>query len=243
MGMDTKDIKIPVIIYPIKNKAQARQIFIADNTTNRKNFESVDVLIQHVMGVRTDGNIIDPKWILNERKQQALEKANMFFTSVTFDDTAKDGALSNMSEFFDKPEYGLEYAEAFCKYFVNICQSKRPVASSEVWLIFNYLKQCYKENIVVDDAYIKAFSDSINIAFKGHFKPEKLINHATESYRNWIGTDDLRSTPSGNTPEGRKYRATTFLIAQIAKNMPDGFKVPTDYHFHWNGRVSAEDLF
>jgi len=248
MKMNLKDIKIPIIIYPIKNKAQARKIFINDNTTNRKSFESVDILIQHVMGVRTDGNITDPTWILNERKQQALEKANMFFTSETFKNTAAPGALSNMTEFFDKSEYGLEYAEAFCKYFVNICQSERPVASSEVWLIFNYLKQCYKENIVVDDSYIDAFCKSLNVAFKNNFIPEKFINHATEKYREYLleinDSDDLRLSPMGNTAEGRKRRATKLLIAQIAKHMPKGFKVPQKYDFPWPAKfIKDEYLF
>jgi hypothetical protein len=247
MCMPLEEIIIPIIIYPIKNRAQARQVFINDNTTNRKSFESVDVLIQHVMGVRTDGNITDPIWILNERKQQELEKAGMFFTSETFGDTAENGALSNMTEFFDKSEFGLKYAEAFCKYFTKICQAKRPVASAEVWLIFNYLKQCYAENIVVDDAYIDAFCKSLNVAFNNNFKPEMLINHATDSYRRWwtdiSGFDDLRSSPGGNTADGKKFRATTFLIAQIAKNMPKNFAVPQKYHFHWNGKVPVEDLF
>lgn len=218
---DISKCEIPIVVYKSKLKSEMRQNFMALNGDAKHPLDQIDRYHQMIFGVRTDGTQI-PAWVLAEQKQQALEGAKMFATHHKFGDTDEPGALSRLDELMD-PRYELEITQQFCKYFVSICKSNRPVQPKECWLIYEFLRQCQIEKVSVDDAYIKGVANSLKVAFGGDFDSIALMSQAKVAYRDYY--ERVNGYALGirypEVPIG-----LTFLIKQIAVNfngkMPKG---------------------
>ena len=172
--------------------------------------------------------------MLAEQKQKALEGAKMFATHHKFQDTLEPGALTRLDELMD-PRYDLLITQQFCKYFVAVCKSNRPVQPKECWLIYEFFRQCQIEGVAVDSAYIKGVADSLKIAFGGDFNSKAMIERAKEAYR------EHYEQVNGHT-YGIRYpevaMGLTFLIKQIAKNFNAAMPRGPQY---WS--VQANQLF
>jgi hypothetical protein len=222
---DLSKCEIPIVVYKSKLKSEMRQNFMVLNGTGKVPLDQIDKYHQMIFGVRTDGTKI-PSWVLAEQKQQALEGAKMFATHTKFSDVAEPGALTRLDELMD-PRYDLEITEQFCKYFVAVCKSSRPVQPKECWLMYEFFRQCQIEDIKVDSAYIKGVADSLKLAFGGDFDSLELWNQAKTAYRDYY--ERVNGYALGirypEVPVG-----LTFLIAQIGKYF--GGKMPKGPR-HW----------
>jgi hypothetical protein len=238
LGLDPAKCEVPIVVYESSQKSEMRENFMELNGDAKMPLDLIDYYHQMVFGVRTD-NSTNPIWMLVEEKQQALESAKMFATHSKFNDTDQPGALSRLDELMDVKNYDLSITQSFCKYFVAVCKSSRPVQPKECWMMYEYFKLCQTEGIDVNDAYIRGVASSLKKAFDGDFNSILLASKAKASYQGWwIDTNrSLDGTLRGiSYPEYRL--GLTFLIKQIAKN----FKgvVPTGNPL-WP--VPAEDLF
>ena len=220
LGLDLSKCIVPITIYKSCLKSKMRESFIALNSYAKLPLDQIDIYQQMLFGTRTDSSK-NSEWVLAESKQQALENANMFATNAKFCDTDKPGALSRLDELMDK-KYDLIITQQFCRYFVAVCNSSRPVQPKECWLMYDYFKLCQKEGILVDDNYIKGIANSLNISGNGSFNSKELVKKAKESYDNWYCT--IHQIPVYGT-DGKKTKikysesdALPFLIKQISKN-------------------------
>jgi len=213
------NIRIPVVVYPSTMKSDMRQCFITLNGEGKKPLDDIDKFHQKVFGVRTDGST-NPDWILNEKKQQALENAKMFATNEKFGDIKEPGALTRLKELTNLT-YDLSVTENFCKYFKSMCNSSRPVQPKESWLLYDFFNLCNNAKITVDDQYIKGITDSIRKAFNGQDIDVIYLSHKAKlSYQEWWRLN--KPNPDGtlwgiNYPTEEK-RTQVFFLAQLRKN-------------------------
>jgi hypothetical protein len=237
LGLDISKCEVPIVIYESSQKSEMRENFMELNGDAKKPLDLIDYFHQMVFGVRTD-NSTNPTWTLVEEKQKALESAKMFATHIKFGNGDQPGALSRLDELMDVKNYNLSITQQFCKYFVAVCKSSRPVQPKECWMLYEYFKLCQTEGIEVNDAYIRGVANSLKTAFNGDFNSIALASKAKASYQGWwINTGkSINGTLQGITyPEYRL--GITFLIKQIAKNFKG--TVPTGNPL-WP--VPAQDL-
>jgi hypothetical protein len=218
LGLDIAKCEVPIVIYESSQKSEMRENFMELNGNAKLPLDLIDYFHQMVFGVRTD-NSTNASWVLVEAKQKALESAKMFATHTKFGDGDQPGALTRLDELMDVKNYDLSITQHFCKYFVAICQSGRPVQPKECWMLYEYFKMCQNEGIVVDDAYIRGIARSLRTAFNGDFNSIVLAAKAKTSYQQWW-LDTNRSFDG--TLRGISYpeyrMGLTFLTKQIAKN-------------------------
>jgi hypothetical protein len=237
LGLDSSKCEVPIVIYESSQKSEMRENFMELNGDAKMPLDLIDYFHQMVFGTRTDGST-NPKWMLVEEKQKALESAKMFATHTKFGNADKPGALARLDEIMNVKNYDLSITQHFCKYFVAVCNSNRPVQPKECWMLYEYFKLCQTEGIDVNDYYIQGVALSLRTAFNGDFNSTALANKAKASYQSWwINTGrSINGTLQGITyPEYRM--GLTFLIKQIAKNF-NGM-VPTGNPL-WT--VPAQDL-
>ena len=218
LGLDISKCEVPIVVYESSQKSEMRENFMELNGDAKMPLDLIDYFHQMVFGVRTD-NSKNPTWMLVEEKQKALEAAKMFATHIKFGDADQPGALSRLDELMDVKNYDLSITQQFCKYFVAVCKSSRPVQPKECWMLYEYFKLCQVEGIQVNDAYIRGVANSLKTAFNGDFNSIALAAKAKASYQGWwIDTNrSMDGTLRGITyPEYRL--GLTFLIKQIAKN-------------------------
>lgn len=238
LGEDVDNVQIPIVIYPSTMKSEMRECFINLNGEGKKQLDNIDKVHQKIYGIRTDGST-NPEWVLIEEKQQALEQNGIFLTHTKFGDTDQPGAYTRLDEFLDN-YYELSITQQFAKLFNKVCGSSRPVQPKESWMFYEYLRLCKVSKITVDDSYIVALAKSLRI-HNNDFNASKLYDRAKLSYQEWFRQN--KPNPDG-TLWGITYSerpiGLTFLIAQIKKNMPDGFAVP---HYNGNWKPLPSDLF
>lgn len=239
LGEKIKNCTVPVVVYASSQKSEMRTNFIELNGDAKQPLDQIDIFHQKVFGVRTDKST-NSDWLLNEAKQTALEQAKMFATHRKFGDVDEPGALTVLTELTDCKNYDLSITQHFCKYFMYVCQSNRPVAPKESWMIYEYFRLCENVGIEVTDDYIQNVARSLRIAFDDNFDADVLFNRAKFSYQEWwrIHKPSPDGTLSGiSYPE--KRIGVTFLIKQIQKNF-DG-TIPRLRSPLWS--VPKEDLF
>lgn len=214
---DISTCEVPIVVYPSNKKSEMRLNFIYLNGEHKEPLEPIDIYHQKVFGVRTDGATIQD-WVTTEKKQTALENAKMFATNKKFGDTSKPGALTVLTELTNN-NYPLEVTEYFCKYFMYVCQSSRPVAPKESWMLYEYFRLCIDSNIKVDDAYIRGVANSLRKAFNDDFDADELYDVALCSWQEWFRKN--KPNPDGSLLGiyySEKKIGVTFLLEQIRKN-------------------------
>lgn len=238
LKLDIKKCEVPINIYPSNMKSEMRLNFIYLNGDDKKPLDPIDLFHQMVFGVRTDGSDIE-EWKIAEQKQTALENAKMFATNQKFGDTRQPGALTVLTEFTNTKRYPLVVTQNFCKYFMYVCASSRPVAPKESWMMYEYFRLCHDAGITVDDYYIRGVANSLRTAFNNDFDADELYDVAVESWQNWF----RKNKPNNDdTLQGISYPekriGTTFLVKQIKKNFNG--PVPVLSNPLWN--IPDEDL-
>lgn len=235
---DTSKCQVPIVISKSNLKGEMRESFIIANTPDgHKDLDHIDIVHQKIFAVRADGNT-RPDWVEIEKKQQAYEGAKMFLTHPKFGDNKQPGAQPRLDEFIDD-SYSLAVNENFCRYFYKVCQSSRPVQPKESWMMYEYFKLCERNDIKVDNEYIKNVANSLRKAFNNNFDAGKLYERAKYSYQEWWRAN--KPVPDGTLlgiTYSEKSIGMTFLLEQIAKNFSGSprYKDP-----HWP--VPEKDLF
>jgi len=217
LNLDLSQCEIPVVIYASSLKSEMRRCFIELNGDAKKPLDPIDIFQQKVFGVRTDGST-DPDWVLNERKQTALENNSMFATHAKFGDTTNPGALTRVDELVDR-HYALETTEQFCKYFYYVCGSSRPVRPKEARWMYEFFNMCRLSKITVDDAYISGIATSLQEVGNCDFNADSMHTQSIRSWQEWWRVN--KPNPDGSL-SGISYPTLninlTFLFAQIEKN-------------------------
>lgn len=218
LGLDISKCEVPIVIYESSQKSEMRENFMELNGDAKMPLDLIDYYHQMVFGVRTD-NSTNSAWMLVEEKQKALESAKMFATHIKFGDGDQAGALSRLDELMDVKNYNLSITQHFCKYFVAVCKSSRPVQPKECWMLYEYFKLCQTEGIDVTDTYIRGVAKSLRTAFNGDFNSIALAAKAKASYQGWWLATNRSSNGTLQGISYPEYRmGLTFLLKQVAKN-------------------------
>ena len=223
LGQDPATVEVPIVMYDSNLKSEMRENFLELNGDAKKPLDPIDYFHQYLFGVRTD-NAQKDKWLAAERKQVHLETYGMFATHEKFGDQTQPGALSNLTEFMELDESGVQVV---CKYFFHVCNSNRPVDTKEFWMMSMYFKLAQSQGIEVNDTFITEVCTSLNAAFGGSYDPNALYNQAQKAYEEWWR---MNKPMADGTLLGinrhRKNDTITFLAAQVAKYIKAGAKVP-----------------
>jgi hypothetical protein len=250
----------PIAIYDVKSKAEIRENFIVLNSDEGKEKLSPLALITNkIFGVRIDGST-NPDWVLANKKQLALESADLFMTDETLED--EPGAITHVKE-IDKAS--LELVQSFCEYWK--ARSTHNVAiewveGKEQILMCQFLQLCLDQGIDVTDQYA---SDMVNIMynkFQCNWQTQQNANpffmKVNRAYKNFFKKsflndaeyDDLTDEEKEALPPYLDMLATTntkqqdpyyvaFLIAQL-KYSKFSHTLPTPgVHF----KIAAKDLW
>jgi hypothetical protein len=232
-------VEIPVVISPTNNKAEIRENFIILNTEEskgggKKNLDPLDLYSQKVFGVRMDGsNNLD--WRIAELKQQLLETADLFLTSTAYQNTADDGAITQVAAIIEED---FEVVTKFCNYWIERKKfENRYVESKELIMLNNFFRACNEDpSVVVDDKFIvdmtTIFWNTFECEFTGQKGLNKFWNKLDVAYNNWydkvyrepeVGEEDLRPKRLDMTKNGKHQDTygTTFMIYILKKH---GFK-------------------
>ena len=232
-------VEIPVVISPTNNKAEIRENFIILNTEEskgggKKNLDPLDLYSQKVFGVRMDGsNNLD--WRSAELKQQLLETADLFLTSTAYQNTADDGAITQVAAIIEED---FEVVTKFCSYWIERKKfENRYVESKELIMLNNFFRACNEDpSVVVDSKFIEdittVFWNTFECEFTGQKGLNKFWRKLDVAYNNWydkvyrepeVGEEDLRPKRLDMTKNGKHQDSygTTFMIYVLKKH---GFK-------------------
>jgi len=184
MGLDPREVQIPVVVYDVNTKAEIRSNFIENNTESGKRLlDKIDIWQQMVYGVRVDA-ATDPIWIEVEKKQQYLEKAGLFLTADKFKDTHEVGALSRPE---DVMKFSPEVIRQFCVYAKTIMElDPRAINTKEFPIIAGFLKMAQSDGVDYTDDEIRLLALHCHDLFSADFDSEGPFWAKLEvAYINW----------------------------------------------------------
>jgi hypothetical protein len=237
LGEDPDNCEIPINVYPIEHKAEARKNFMYANGEGSWDLDAIDFFQQMIFGVRTDGTKL-PSWLVAEEKQQHLERAKMFATSDKFGDSDEPGAQPRMQELMDN-SFSPTVTKHFCKYFTLICHSSRPVQPKESWMLYEYFRLCEADSrINVDNNYIQSVVRALRVVGGNDFDSLDFWHRAKTSYQNYYQQNVRHGLDLLGIRYPERPLAITFLIAQIRKA---GVSVPNYRETYYE--VPEGDLF
>lgn len=245
LGIDPATIKVPVVITESNLKSEMRYSFISLSTDAVKPLDDIDIIHQKIYGVRTDGST-NKDWLEIELKQQYLEQNKIFLTHAKFGNITQPGAMTRVDKFLDSRKYHSIDTKHFAEYFFAVCNSSRPVEGNEIWIMYNFFRDCRTDKtskITIDDDYISELAYCLNKSFKGNkFNPKEFADKMKLSYQQNYKDNRKQLTGEANML-GIQYpydeMGATFLNAQLKKA---GFsKTLPDITPIWN--VPDEHLF
>jgi len=216
LGLDPKDVKIPVNIYHSSKKSEMRDNFITLNSTaGKKSLGLIDIWEQMIYGVRIDGSR-NPEWITAERKQAIIEKYDLFVTDKKFNDTDMPGAISRLQEI---NKYSIETIENLMHYLSLVTRGQRAVAEKEMVMMSLFFERCRLANIKVDDAYIAELAMVADTLWGADFTPYgKFWNKAQVAYLNWHSKYVQSVTAAEPRFQKEPPHGMPFLLAQLGKS-------------------------
>lgn len=155
LGLDPREVEIPVVIYDVNTKAEIRNNFIESNTEGgKKLLDKIDIFQQMVYGVRVDGARY-PEWLEVEKKQQYLEAADLFLTDPKFKDQDQPGAISRVQDIVDR-KVSPEIVRQFTVYARTVLDiSPRAINTKEAPIILGFLRMASVDNVVYSDEEIQ----------------------------------------------------------------------------------------
>lgn len=169
LGLDPKEVEIPVVIYDVNTKAEIRNNFIESNTeSGKKLLDKIDIFQQMVYGVRVDGATY-PEWLVVEKKQQYLEAADLFLTDKKFGDADQVGAISRVVDIIDH-KISPEVVRQFCIYAKTIIGlTPRAINTKEAPIILGFLKMAASDDVNYTDSEIESLAMLCNDLFGADF--------------------------------------------------------------------------
>lgn len=223
---DPKKIKVPSILYKVKNRADIRMNFVGGNSDKGKlTLDKIDLYRQMVLGVRLDGNN-DPKWEEAELKQQHLAGADLFVTAEKFGDTHMPGAISRMAE-IDK--YSSDIIRKFALYTTTI-PTPRSIDSQEIEIMCAWFNLAKEDGIDYTDNEVVSIGNHLHRLFNADFhESSPFWGKVRTAYNEWH-KKYYNGLPSTHQPKHMKMNKNwntggTFLWHQLSKT--------------WGGRIPS----
>lgn len=231
MGLDPREVDIPVVIYEVNTKAEIRQNFIEGNTeAGKKLLDPIDVYQQMVYGVRVD-QATDMLWISVEKKQQYLEQAGLFVTDKKFKDTDMVGAISRPEDIMNT-KYSPELIRQFTVYAKHVLDIEpRAINTKELPIILGYLKMAAGEGINYNDEELQSLAQLCVDLFSANFDAEgPFWARLEQAYGNWWEKfyEEVDESVRPERPRLNKDWAQggTFFWHQLKKSWKDWADLP-----------------
>jgi hypothetical protein len=186
LGLDPREVEIPVVVYNVNSKAEIRNNFIQSNTEEgKKLLDPIDKVQQKIYGVRVDGATY-PEWLEVEKKQQYLEAADLFLTDSKFGDADQVGAISRVQDIMDR-KYSPEVIRQFCVYARTVLDiTPRAVNTKEAPIILGFLKMAASDDVHYTDAEIVSLALLCDQLFAADFdEAGKFWAQLETAYVNW----------------------------------------------------------
>jgi hypothetical protein len=186
LGLDPRDVYIPVVVYEVSTKAEIRNNFIESNTEGgKKLLDKIDIFQQMVYGVRVDGATY-PEWLEVEKKQQYLEAADLFLTDKKFGDTDQPGAISRVQDIVDR-KVSPEIVRQFCVYAQTVLSiTPRAINTKEAPIILGFLKMAQGDNVTYSDDEVRSLAQLCDQLFGADFDEAGAFWARLETaYLNW----------------------------------------------------------
>lgn len=239
-GQRVADLKIPVVIYSVKQKAEIRRNFILLNGEAKSLLDYIDLWRQMVCGVLIDGNEEDKVWVAAAEKQAYFERAGLFATDKKFGDHNEEGAFTLLADTIcSTSEKSLKHPEVtrmFCDYWIAmkaLTGQQRAVDAKEARQLYEFFNLCYAQGIKVDEDYIIEFTQFCKDYFECDWNAKGAFwDKVSQAYENWY----VKSNPDGEIDpktgdikiHGNKKEficGAPFLLAQLNKSTK--LKLPT----------------
>lgn len=186
LGLDPREVEIPVVIYDVNTKAEIRNNFIESNTEGgKKLLDKIDIFQQMIYGVRVDGATY-PEWLEVEKKQQYLEAADLFLTDKKFGDADQVGAISRVQDIVDR-KVSPEVVRQFCVYARTVLGiTPRAINTKEAPIILGFLKMAASDDVNYSDQEIESLAMLCQELFDADF--DEAGNYWAQlevAYVNW----------------------------------------------------------
>jgi len=213
-GEDIANCMVPVCIYQSDRKAAMRDNFIKLNSDAGKNgLSDIDIYRQMIFGVRVDGSD-NPAWLEAEKKQQILERYDLFVTHKKFGDAHMPGAIGRMPEINRMP---LESLDWLCRYLSFSAAGSRPAAEKEMVMIGHFFERCRLDGVKVDAAYIADLYLKIKSLWDADFNPNGVFwDRCHVAYVNWHAAQPVVVAKPKMSKE--PIHGFPFMIAQLSKS-------------------------
>lgn len=231
MGLDPREVEIPVVIYEVNTKAEIRQNFIEGNTeVGKKLLDDIDIWQQMVYGVRVD-NATDPYWIAVEKKQQYLESAGLFLTDKKFNDTDQIGAISRPQDVMST-KVSPELIRQFTVYAQHVLDvTPRAINTKEFPIIIGFLKMAAGEGITYNDDELRSLAQLCGDLFSADFDAEgPFWARLEQAYTNWweVFYENVDESVRPERPRLNKdwSQGGTFFWHQLKKSWRDEAGMP-----------------
>jgi hypothetical protein len=214
LGEDPDDVTIPIVVYSTEHKSDMRFNFVVLNGGEGKMaLDDIDKIEQEVFGVRVDGNT-HPAWLTTEKKQEILEKYDLFITHEKFGDDTEINAISRVEEFKKMSTNGFDY---LCHYLSYATNGNRHVEPKEMVMMGRFFERCNWTGIKVDDTYIADLAATIEKLWEYDFSPAgKFWTKAKHAYYAWH--DTLATDVEARFDSNGVKHGFPFLIAQLRKS-------------------------
>lgn len=249
LGQDPAKVRVPVVIYDVHTKAEIRDNFVRNNTSEgKKLLEPIDVVQQQIYGVRIDHSQ-DPHWLHVEQKQQYLEASGLFLTAKKFNDTDQVGAISRVEDVMN-PKYSPEIVRQFCVYAETVLgTTPRAINTKEAPIILGFLHMA--SNMNYSDDEIRSMANLCLHLFEADFDSEGVFwQRAEQAYLNWwhqtYGGQNWSNAPTRPRFNKDWTNGGTFFWYQLSKNWVDaqGNAMPMPQLNITTGFIPArQDLF
>jgi hypothetical protein len=231
LGLDPKDVEIPVVIYEVSTKAEIRNNFIQSNSDGgKKLLDKIDIFQQMVYGVRVDGATY-PEWLEVEKKQQYLEAADLFLTDEKFKDSDQIGAISRVQDIVDR-KVSPELVRQFCVYArIIMGMTPRAINTKEAPIILGFLKMASVDNIEYTDDEITSMAMLCHNLFGADFDASGDFWAQLEvAYLNWwegfYENVDVSMRPERPRMNKDWTQGGTFFWHILKKNWKDAAGLP-----------------
>jgi len=209
LGERAADMTVPIVVYPVKMKAEIRRNFILLNGDAKKPLDFYDTFRQMVYGVKVDGST-DPIWEAAAKKQDYFESAGLFVTHEKMGDEDESGAFTLLADtIMSNSEKSLkdpEVTRMFSEYWALLRQD-RPVQAKEARQLYEYFNLCFEQGIKVDQKYLVKFVQFTRDYFDADFSPNgPFWSKVKDAYTDWYDS----VTPS----DQKEYNAKAELIVR-----------------------------
>lgn len=233
-GLNPKDVKIPVNIYPRAKRLDVRRNFILLNGDAKDPLDTIDLVESMIMGVNVDG-ATDPEWVDMSEKQAMMAEVGLFMTHKKLGDEDEVGAFTLLADTVyskkkdkQKPK---EVTQMFCDYWAYIDQ-ERPVEAKEARQLYEFFNLLLEQDIDVDDDYLVKFATFTKQYFNADFSPDgQFWTKVRTSFENWYKAfhrddknkicPDTGDIIARNYFSSEAYTGLPFLIAQMNKSLPE----------------------